>query len=132
LPAVVPVFILGGILNPWLVGLSAALGATLGELVGYGLGKGGGILLEKRNKQLLEKGEKWFKKGGVYPFIFIVLFAVTPLPDDVVGILGGMFNYNIKKFLLASFIGKSIMALALAWGGFYGISWILNIFKLGL
>jgi len=130
LPIAVLVFIFGGILNPWLVGLSAALGCTFGELTGYALGRGGGKVLEKKYERFLKIGERWFEKGK--GFFCIFFFAATPLPYDVVGILGGIFNYNIKKFILASFLGKMVMNLALAFGGFYGIKWILNIFKLSL
>ena len=135
LPIAAIVFISGGFLNPWLVALFAAIGCTFGELTGYGLGKGGGKVLEKYKKgwrvgRSLRLGEKWFKRGR--GFFCIFFFAATPLPYDVVGVLGGMFNYNIKKFILASFLGKWIMNLALAFGGFYGINWILNIFKFSL
>jgi len=127
LPATIFVFIFGGILSPFLVALSASLGCVIGELVGYGLGRGGKLILEKKYKQQLDLGKKWFEKGQ--GFLMVVLFAATPLPDDLVGILGGIFGYNIKKFILASFLGKMIMNTILAWAGFYGISWILNILK---
>ena len=65
-------------------------------------------------------------------FPVLILFAATPLPDDVLGILGGAISYPLKKFLLASFIGKAIMNIALAWGGFYGINWVLQVFGVGL
>ena len=128
LPVASLVFVFGAILNPWLLGISAALGATLGEIIGYGIGRGGGTLLEKKYERFFSKGKKWFEKGR--GFLVIVFFAATPLPDDVVGILGGIFHYNFKKFILASLIGKMIMNLALALGGFYGLNWILNIFKI--
>lgn len=128
LPVAPLVFIFGAVLNPLFVAIFAALGAALGELTGYGVGLGGEKVLEKKYDNLFEKGREWFKKDR--GFILIVLFAVTPLPDDITGILGGLFKYNLKKFLLASFLGKMIMNLALAFGGFYGIGWILNIFNI--
>lgn len=130
IPIAILVFIFGKIFNPFLVAISASVGCTLGELTGYGLGSGGKLILKKKYGKYLELGEKWFKRGQ--GFLTIMLFAATPLPDDVLGILGGIFNYGIKKFVLASFIGKMIMNLVLAFGGFYGIDWISNIFKLSL
>lgn len=130
LPIAALVFIFGSILNPWLVGLSAALGCTLGELTGYAFGKGSSKVLEKKYDRFLKVGGRWFEKGR--GFFCIFFFAATPFPYDVVGVLGGMFNYNIKKLILATFLGKCIMNLALAFGGFYGINWILNIFKFSL
>jgi membrane protein YqaA with SNARE-associated domain len=126
IPSFVLVFFLGSVMNPWLVALSAALGNSLGELTGYAVGKGGGKLIERKHKKWIEKYKGWLEKDRT--FILIVFFAATPLPDDVVGILCGIFNYDVKKFALASFIGKLIMNLMLAFGGFYGIRWVLAIF----
>lgn len=128
-PGFLIVFALGGvgILNPWLIGLSAGIGCTLGELVGYFLGRGSERVIRKRYKSFVESGKKWFKKNSTFPFI--ILFAATPLPDDIIGILCGMFNYNIKKFFIASLIGKFILNSTLAWGGFYGIRWVLTAFE---
>ena len=126
IPSFIVVFTLGAVLNPWLVGITAGVGNALGELTGYALGKGGGKIIEKKYKKETEKYRKWFKKDRVFPLI--VLFAATPLPDDVVGIVCGMFNYKLKKFIVASLIGKIIMNLALAWGGYYGIKFILTVF----
>ena len=109
-------------LNPFAVGIAAGAGSAIGELTGYILGRGGQKALKGREYKWLKSGEKWFrKKRG---FLFIVIFAATPLPDDVTGILGGMFRYDWKKFLLASFIGKTLLNLALAFSGFYGVSLI--------
>jgi membrane protein YqaA with SNARE-associated domain len=129
-PAFIVVFLFGGILNPWLVGITAGIGAALGELTGYLIGMGGEAALKKRYGKWILKGEKWFRNNRAFPFI--VIFAATPLPDDVLGILCGMFSYNWKRFLLASLIGKLIMNLALAWGGFFGVAWVLQAFGGGI
>ena len=126
IPSFALVFLLGAVMNPWLVALSAAAGNTAGELTGYALGKGSGKLIEKKYKKVLKKYKKWFERDRT--FLLIVLFAATPLPDDVVGLLCGVFNYNLKKFVLASFIGKFAMNLLLALGGFYGLRWVLTLF----
>jgi len=112
-------------LNPLLVGLSAGAGAAIGEFTGYAIGFGGRKVIEKKWKKDIKKAEKLFQKYG--GFWVILLFAATPLPDDIVGILGGSLKYPLKKFFLASLIGKIILNLALAYAGFYSISWILNM-----
>jgi len=117
-------------LNPFLLGVVAGAGMAVGELTGYLIGKGGSRALKKGDKKWLLKGEDWFKKGR--GFLFIVIFAATPLPDDITGILGGMFNYDLRKFLLASFLGKTAMNLLLALAGFYGINWVMSVFGISL
>jgi len=129
LPVAIVVFAAGALMNPFLVGLSSALGATLGELTGYALGVGGRKVIEKKWKKWIKKIEILFQKYG--GFWVIMLFAATPLPDDIVGIVGGTLDYPVKKFFVASFIGKLILNLALAYGGFYGIDWILKSFGIG-
>ena len=117
-PSYLIVIAFGGILNPWLVGLAAGTGAALGELTGYAIGRGGKRVIEKKHEKLVTKAKFWMEKHGLFPIL--VLFAATPLPDDIVGILGGIVSYNIKKFLLATFIGKVIANVALAWAGYFG------------
>jgi membrane protein YqaA with SNARE-associated domain len=111
-------------LNPWVVGIVAGAGSAIGEFTGYAIGKGSHKVLSSKDHKWLKWGERWFtKKRG---FLVIFLFAATPLPDDVTGILGGMFRYDWKRFLLASFIGKTILNLALALSGFYGIGFFMG------
>ena len=128
LPGYILIFIFGGILNPWFVALASALGWALGEGIAYGLGRGGGYIFKKKQEKYFLRAKEWFEKNR--GFAIIVIFATTPLPFDIVGIIGGTLNYNFKKFLLATFIGKLIAALILSFGGFYGIKWILNFFNL--
>ncbi len=126
IPAFAVIFVFGGILNPLLVGLVAGVGCAIGELTGYLLGIGGHKVIKRRNKEWLLKATKWSEKQGIFPII--ILFAATPLPDDIVGILAGIIKYDIKKFFLASLIGNVIMSTAIAFGGFYGISWMMSVF----
>jgi membrane protein YqaA with SNARE-associated domain len=126
LPTAFLVFAFAAVSNPFAVIVSASLGAALGEGVGYLLGIGGKEILQNKYKKFFEKGKIYFqnKKG----FVFLLLLAATPLPDDVGGILAGLFYYKYWKFFLATFMGKLIMNSFLAFGGYFGINWILDIF----
>jgi membrane protein YqaA with SNARE-associated domain len=107
-----------------MVGIAAGAGSALGELTGYAVGKGSQKVLSAKDHKWLKWGEGWFsKKRG---FLVIFIFAATPLPDDVTGILGGMFRYDWKRFLLASFLGKTLLNIILALSGFYGIGFFLG------
>lgn len=126
LPGLAVIFLYGTILDPYLVGLSAALGAALGELTGYAVGYGGHRLIIKKNRKIANDARRLFKK---YDYFFvIILFSAIPFPFDVVGVLCGLSRYDIKKFLTAVFIGNWIKLSLVALSGFYGIPWILRIF----
>ena len=70
--------------------------------------------------------KSWFSKKRGPAIIFI--FALTPLPDDVVGVVCGAIKYDVKKFFLATLAGKIILHVALAYAGLYGIDIIRSIF----
>ena len=103
--------IAGTALNPFLVGIFAGLGAGAGELTGYGLGYGGGKLLSKNMKKPIfrrqwKHTERLFHKyGGVLIFIL----AVTPLPDDILGMICGAIHYDVIKFYLWATAGKTVL-----------------------
>ena len=102
-------------LNPFLVALFSGLGMALGEITGYLVGLGGGSIILRKNKKLIRKFEFFFKRFG---FITISFFAFIPFPFDIIGILAGVGRYDLKKFLLATFIGKFFKALFLSLFGF--------------
>jgi len=125
IPSAAFVFAAGVFLNPLLVGLFAGSGAAIGEFTGYALGLGGRKVIKKKWKDKINKIEKLFQKYG--GFVMLIVFAATPLPDDIVGLFCGISRYEIKKFFIAVLIGKIILHLILAYAGLYGISWILEI-----
>jgi membrane protein YqaA with SNARE-associated domain len=124
LPIFALVFTAGAVLNPVLVGIIAGVGAGLGEITGYALGFGGKQVIDKKHKKMFRRAEEWTEKHGF--FAVVILFAATPLPDDILGIIGGAIGYDVKKFILASIIGKIILNTALAFAGFYGSAWLLG------
>jgi membrane protein YqaA with SNARE-associated domain len=134
-PSFLIVVAAGSILNPISVGIVAGIGAALGELIGYGLGLT--ILYgnkkfrkkDKRNKSQKRWNnilQKWFHKRLGFMIVFI--FAVTPLPDKIIGIFCGAIKYDIKKFILASVLGKIVLHVALAFIGFYGLGFVGSFF----
>ena len=122
------VFFAAGLgLNPLLVGITAGIGSAIGELTGYFIGAGGKHLLEKKSKDFLKK-HKWlenFRKLFFrYEFTIIGIAAFLPFPFDFVGILAGSTNYDVKKFLLATALGKTLKTTLIAYAGFVAIPYI--------
>ena len=129
IPNFILIFSLGSSLNPFLIAIIAALGSTIGETTGYLLGLGGKEILEDKYSRQLKRIKKMFKKYGSVIWIFIL--GATPLPDDIAGIFCGVIRYDFKKYFIATFLGKLVLYLFLAYSGYYSIGWIINYFQLG-
>lgn len=123
------IFAMGSILNPWLVGILAGVGAGIGELTGYAVGRGGGEVARKKYGTYFKKAREWADKRGM--FLIIIIFNATPLPADVIGLLVGVMRYNIKRFLLAAIIGKIIQNTYIALAGAYSFKAIQILFGAG-
>lgn len=95
------------IMNPFFVAFSAAIGSTLGELVGYAFGM--------ITKELSPKFQKLLDKltSRIHnQMVLVFILAVLPLPlFDIVGIYSGGTRMNLIKFSVACFIGKFIKLL---------------------
>lgn len=132
MPLFVLIFFAGGFLNPFLVGIVAGIGSAIGELVAYAVGFGSRRLLERKKVKLKKKGlSKWLARGQAWMhkrggFFVIFIFALTPLPDDIIGIICGSIKYDLKKFFIACVLGKVLLSLGIAYAGYYGVSWVLS------
>lgn len=117
LPGIASVFFAGAILSPILVGIVASIGSTLGELFSFFLGFGGRALIksfEKKNHWLVDI-EAMFHRAG---FITILIFSILPLPFfDFIGLLAGAFNYPVWRFIGATFLGRLLRNLVIAFTG---------------
>ncbi|MFZ3301633.1 MAG: VTT domain-containing protein [Microgenomates group bacterium] len=109
-PVILSAFVGGSVYNPILVGLVVALGATLGELTGFMAGLGGRVAITDHRH--FKKIEHWMTKSG---FLTLLILAAIPNPlFDLAGIFAGATNYPIKRFLIATFIGKALKFLTVA------------------
>lgn len=112
-PAIASV-VAGGVLYPAaLVAGVSALGASIGDMIGYFLGKSGKSVLIKKDAHFLFTvvQDMFHKYGG----IIIFLFALVPNPFfDAVGILAGMFFYPPKRFFVVMFVARFLRNLILA------------------
>lgn len=123
LPPQVVVFILSDPtlgFNPLLIGVAAGIGAGVGQYTHYYIGEGGRYVIPQKYRERIDRWKPKFEKYGA---ILIFLFAATPLsPDDLVWIPLGMMKYPKKRALAASITGKTVMLVAFAYGGYYGLN----------
>lgn len=115
-PGILLVIALGATLNSVLVGLISALGGSIGEMTGYMLGYSGRGFA--RSNKMLVRAEGWMRRRG---FVTVFLFSLIPLlPFDVVGVVSGALRFPIWKFLLACFLGKTLLTIVLIQTGAWG------------
>lgn len=86
----------------------SALGASLGKVIVYTIGYGLRSLIPKQRLLKTTQSFRLFKKSI---FIATLLFALLPLPDDILYIPLGIMRYDVKRFFLALFIGKFFLTL---------------------
>lgn len=125
IPYTVVIYLMGSVIDPFLIAVSGGLGSVFGELAGYALGYYGRTLMGEERRRKMGYMLKIFDRYGVAA---IFLFALTPLPDDLLIIPLGIMRYNPVKFLVPCVLGKTVMCLILALGGRFSISLIKSLF----
>lgn len=124
-PYVIIPFVLGGILDPTLVGIVSAVGALAGEMSGYVVGYGGGQLLDESRTE----GFRKYAENHPRAIPLLIWFlALTPLPDDFLIVPLGAAKYPWWKIVIPSFIGKAMMLIGIAWAGFFGMEFVAQVF----
>jgi membrane protein DedA with SNARE-associated domain len=97
---------------PWLVGIIGGLGGGIGEMAGYVAGRSGRALLAKN--KFYRRVEGWVKKWGV---IAVFIFSIVPFAFDVVGIIAGAMRMPMWKFFVATWLGRTIFYVVVAYLG---------------
>lgn len=125
IPYTLLLYALGATLDPVLLAISSGLGSALGEVSGYVIGYYGRAVISDALKRKMEFMLKVFNRYG--PFA-IFLFALTPLPDDLLFIPLGIMRYSLPRALIACFVGKLGMSFIIAYSGRLSFDVITTIF----
>ncbi|MEM0046332.1 MAG: VTT domain-containing protein [Fervidicoccaceae archaeon] len=91
--------------NYLLLSLIGGGGATLGKIVIFLAARIGRKKMSKERKENVDYFLSLMKKK-YFGFLLIILFALTPLPDDVIYVPLGIAGYTFLNFLVGVFIGK--------------------------
>lgn len=121
------VFAAGGLLDPvWgipapvLVGMTAAVAESFGELTGYGAGMGGSTMISKQ--QLYGRVKGWIDRR---PFTTVFAMSLFPSPVfDVAGLAAGAARVPLRTFYPALLTGKIVRGITVATMGYYSIGLI--------
>lgn len=106
--------------NPFVIGFVSGLGAGVGKVVVYLMGRGARVLLSKETAERYERMGKLLRNYGA---LAVFLFSATPSPDDVIIIPLGMMKYNVLKLFAGLVAGKTVIATTVAHGG-RAVAWI--------
>ena len=115
-------FAMGATLNPLAVGAVGGLFATLGELVGYYLGRRGSSAMA--DKPFFNRFRRWTDRwGGAALFTF----AALPVPFDVAGVWAGTARYPLVKFIPVVLAGKTVKVTMTALAGYFGLEALMKL-----
>jgi membrane protein YqaA with SNARE-associated domain len=127
-PFAITIYAFGATLNPIILGVVCGIGSTIGEFSAYLVGMGGRKVLEERYGDRLEYAKRLIEKHGM---AVVFIFALLPLPDDLLLIPLGMLRYDIRKVMIAAFFGKVGMCLTIAFAGRFSFVFVKEIFESG-
>ncbi len=110
--------------DPILLGVFAGLGAAVGETVSYWMAYGGEKLASKKYdlEEKLAVVREYFQKYGAEVIIFV--FAVSPLPFDLIGLFCGVVNYSFRRFFAVTAAGKIVKYILISYAAYYGIEYV--------
>jgi len=124
IPHMPVVFLMGAVLNPWLVGLMAGLGEPIGEIPAYTAGFSGRLSLS--NNKRFTRLNKLMERRGT-----LVLFLFSAIPNfffDLVGAVAGAMRYPFWKYMLVIFVGKTCKGILFAFLGYWTIGYLSKYF----
>jgi len=94
--------------------LAGGLGSALGEFTGYVVGYGTKKVAEERQASFLNNingfGKLILDNEKRTP-LYIFLFALTPLPDDILFLPLGLIKYPFWKCIIPGWLGKNFTTL---------------------
>jgi len=120
-PLVVPVYAMGVTHNPIFLGLSSGVGSTIGEFSSYLIGRGGSKIIKERYGKQVAVTKRLLERHGAF---LVFLFALTPLPDDLLLVIYGVINYDLRKAFSAMLLGKILMNAIVAYAGRYSFEFV--------
>jgi membrane protein YqaA with SNARE-associated domain len=125
IPYTIVIYLLGSFLDPFFIAITGGLGSALGEFSGYTLGYyGRNVVSEERRRKM----DYMVKVFGKYGPAAIFLFALTPLPDDLLFIPLGVMRYPFWKAFIPALLGKTLMTFIVAYSGQQSIQIIRTLF----
>lgn len=131
-PMLAVVFALGGVMKyPWLIGLVAGLGETLGALIIYITGQGGGTVLFRSNGRLQAAYVRLMRlmerRGSLTLFLLSAVLNPFFYPA---ALAAGAVRFGIRKYFLICLGGKTVKGFTVAYAGYWGLRGLFRVLGL--
>ena len=129
-PMLAVVFALGGVMTyPWLVGLAAGLGETVGALTIYMTGHGAGTAFYTsrygRIQSAYERLMGLMERRGSWT-LFLLSAILNPFFYPA-ALTAGALRFGIRRYFIICFIGKTIKGMTVAYAGYYGLRGLMRM-----
>jgi membrane protein DedA with SNARE-associated domain len=127
-----------GLFAPIWVGMTSALGTSLGHLPTFMIGYGGGrtyqgiiarfarLRNDSNKRGLYTRVMDWARRHGAWA-VFVMSAVFNPLHLPMTVAMGAL-RYPPWKFFLFSFLGNAVKGLFLAFCGYFGLGSLLRFF----
>lgn len=106
-------------LSPFWLGILMGLGAGIGQMFGYFIGRWGSGWFHRQKPETYDAMERILHQRPGLITLFLVIFGSTPLPDDLIMIPLGMLQYPWWKAWLPSTIGKIFAGWFVTYSSFF-------------
>ena len=129
-PMLAVVFALGGVMEyPWLVGVAAALGETVGALTIYMTGYGGGMAFynSKHGKiqATYDRLMRLMERRGSLA-LFLLAAVLNPFFYPA-ALAAGALRFGVRRYFLLTWGGKTVKGLTVAYAGYWGLRGLLRM-----
>jgi membrane protein DedA with SNARE-associated domain len=117
-------FTLGGVLNPAIVGAVGGIGETVGAVGAYFTGYSGRGLFRDNNNSLYIRLSNILHTHGTKG-VFLIACVINPIYYPF-AVFMGMLRFRFTGFFLATWAGRTIKNMILAYLGYFGLRAILQ------
>jgi uncharacterized membrane protein YdjX (TVP38/TMEM64 family) len=76
-----------------------------------------------QRRKVYQRLERWVKKWGT---LTIFLLSIAPLFFDLAGLAAGALRFPFWKFFIATWLGRTILYIGIAWAGAMGWEALLD------
>jgi membrane protein DedA with SNARE-associated domain len=122
-------FTLGGVLNPAIVGAVAGIGEATGAVGAYFTGYAGRGLFRDSNSSFYLRFSNLIDRHGSKA-VFFIACVISPIYYPFAVLLGTL-RFGWIRFFLATWAGRTVKNMALAYLGYFGLGSILRLLGVG-